>query len=77
MCIRDRFQLERLARVEAQVGETASAIDHLRQLMDSAGGETVSIATLRIDPVWDSLRKDPRFQKLIADTEAAQASINP
>jgi TolB-like protein/Tfp pilus assembly protein PilF len=71
------FQLERLARVEAQVGETASAIDHLRQLMDSAGGETVSIATLRIDPVWDSLRKDPRFQKLIADTEAAQASINP
>jgi TolB-like protein/Tfp pilus assembly protein PilF len=61
------FHLERLARVEAQVGETQSAIDHLEQLMSSAGGETVSIATLRIDPVWDPLRKDPRFQKLIAE----------
>jgi TolB-like protein/Tfp pilus assembly protein PilF len=60
------FQLERLARVEAQVGETGSAIDHLRQLLDSASGETVSVATLRIDPVWDPLRGDPRFQALLA-----------
>ena len=59
------FQLERLARVEAQVGETGSAIDHLRQLLDSASGETVSVATLRIDPVWDPLRKDTRFQALL------------
>ena len=67
------FHLERLARVEAQVGETQAAIDHLEQLLSSSGGETVSLATLRIDPVWDPLRKDPRFQKLIADSEAAQA----
>ena len=67
------FHLERLARVEAQVGETQAAIDHLEQLLSSSGGETVSIATLRVDPVWDPLRKDPRFQKLIADGEAAQA----
>ena len=59
------FHLERLARTEAQVGETQSAIDHLEQLMSSAGGETVSVATLRIDPVWDPLRKDPRFQALL------------
>ena len=58
------FYLERLARVEAQVGETQAAIDHLEQLLSSSGGETVSIATLRVDPVWDPLRKDPRFQKL-------------
>ncbi|MGB8342204.1 MAG: hypothetical protein WCE51_11495 [Chthoniobacterales bacterium] len=66
------FHLERLARVEAQVGETQAAIDHLEQLLSSSGGETVSVATLRIDPVWDPLRKDQRFQKLIADGEAAQ-----
>ncbi len=59
------FHLERLARVEAQVGETQSAIDHLEQLLSSSGGETVSVATLRIDPVWDPLRKDSRFQTLL------------
>ncbi len=59
------FYLERLARVEAQVGETQSAIDHIEQLMASAGGETISIATLRIDPGWDALRKEPRFQVLL------------
>ena len=57
------FHLERLARVEAQVGETQAAIDHLEQLLSSSGGETVSIATLRIDPVWDPLRKDSRFKR--------------
>jgi TolB-like protein/Flp pilus assembly protein TadD len=63
------FYLERLARVEAQVGETQSAIKHLEQLLSSAGGETVSIATLRIDPVWDPIRKDPGFQKLSGDNQ--------
>ena len=66
------YTLERLARAEVQVGETTSAIDHLRQLMNSPSGEVVSVATLRIDPVWDPLRKDPRFVKLLADAEAAE-----
>ncbi len=44
------FHLERLARAEAQVGETQAAIDHLEELLSSSGGETVSVATLRIDP---------------------------
>lgn len=60
------FYLERLARVEAQVGETKEAIDHLEQLLSGAGGETVSIATLKIDPAWDPIRHDPRFQALLA-----------
>ena len=60
------FYLERLARVEARVGETQSAIDHLDQLLSSSGGETVSIATLRIDPVWDPIRHDRRFESLLA-----------
>ncbi|MEO5718951.1 MAG: hypothetical protein ABIR29_10315, partial [Chthoniobacterales bacterium] len=59
------FYLERLARTEAQVGESTSALEHLEALMSSAGGETVSVATLRIDPVWDPLRHEPRFQALL------------
>ncbi len=55
------YTLERLVRVEAQVGETDSAIDHLRQLVDSPAGQAISVATSRIDPVWDPLRKDPHF----------------
>jgi TolB-like protein/Tfp pilus assembly protein PilF len=66
------FHLERLARTEAQVGETQAAIEHLEQLMSSASGETVSIATLQIDPVWDPLRKDPRFQKLLNSPVASE-----
>ena len=60
------FHLERLARVEAHVGETQSAIDHLDQLLSSSGGETVSIATLQIDPVWDAIRNDAGFKTLLA-----------
>lgn len=66
------FHLERLARVEAQVGETQSAIDHLEQLLSSSGGETVSLATLRVDPVWDPIRDDPRFKALLAKHAASE-----
>ena len=71
------FHLERLARVEAQVGETLSAIDHLDQLLSSAGGETVSIPTLRIDPVWDPIRDDPRFETLLAKHAAGEKAAAP
>ena len=68
------FQLERLARVEAQVGDASNAIVHLQQLMQAAGGETVSIATLRIDPAWDALRGDPRFQALLRKYQGTVAT---
>jgi tetratricopeptide (TPR) repeat protein len=64
------FYLERLAQVESQVRETESAIEHLEQLLSSSSGETVSVATLRIDPVWDPIRKDPRFQALLTKHSA-------
>jgi hypothetical protein len=37
----------------------------------------MSVQRLKLDPVWDPLRKDPRFQKLIADNEAAQSQVKP
>ena len=54
-----------LARIEAQVGEKEAAITALQHLMVTPySSPVVTPALLRIDPDWDSLRSDPRFQKL-------------
>ena len=51
-----------LAQVEAQVGDIDAAIAALPHLLEVPAGLTPGL--LRIDPYWDPLRKDPRFQKL-------------
>jgi tetratricopeptide (TPR) repeat protein len=66
--------LARLAQVEAQVGDIDSALKHIEQLLALPAGHVVSAASLRSDPTWDRLRKDPRFDKLIAHAEAAANS---
>src|SRR5581483_5716005 len=58
------YYLAQLAMVEAQVGEKQSALNHIEQLLAIPVGHVVSRASLRLDPVWDPLRSDPRFQKL-------------
>ena len=58
------YYLAQLAMVEAQVGEKQSALNHIEQLLAIPVGHVLSRASLRLDPVWDSLRTDPRFQKL-------------
>jgi TolB-like protein/Tfp pilus assembly protein PilF len=66
--------LTQLAQIYLRVGENDQAIDTLRDVMAvPSGGVSISPALLKLDPAWDPLRKDPRFQKLIADGEAAQA----
>ena len=71
------FNLARLAKIEAQVGETDSALDHIEHLLAVPAGLVVSASSLRTDPAWDPLRKNPRFQKLVVEAEAAQAKTNP
>ena len=65
---RDAFDgpsyLEQLAQIQARVGNTDEAISLLRQLLQMPAGLVLSQAVLRLDPAWDSLRNDPRFQKL-------------
>jgi TolB-like protein len=65
--------LQQLAQVEARVGETQSAIDHLGQLLALPAGFSASAALLRNDPDWDPLRKEPRFDRLIEQAEAAMS----
>jgi serine/threonine-protein kinase len=58
-----------LAEIEAQVGLGSDAIDILRPLLAVPAGETVSIARLKIDPIWDPIRNDPGFQQLLTIKE--------
>ena len=47
----------------------AYAIAILRRLLSVPAGGSVSIARLKIDPVWDPIRNDPGFQQLLTMKE--------
>src|SRR5205085_4313508 len=58
-----------LAEIEARTGATADAVAILRGQLSVPAGGSVSIARLKIDPVWDPIRNDPGFQQLLAGKE--------
>jgi tetratricopeptide (TPR) repeat protein len=52
-----------LAQIYAWTGEADEAIRLLDHLLQTPNGPTVH--TLKLDPAWNPLRNDPRFQMLI------------
>src|SRR5262249_15737418 len=56
-----------LAEMEAQAGQPENATKRLRRLLSIPSG--ISIAPLKIDPVWDPIRNHPDFQKLLTEPE--------
>ena len=58
-----------LAQIEAHAGQPEEAAKLLRQLLTIPAGEYVSVTRLKIDPVWDPIRNDPGFQKLLSEPE--------
>ena len=56
-----------LAEIEACAGQPEDATNRLRHLLSIPSG--ISIARLKIDPVWDPIRSRPDFQQLLSGPE--------
>ncbi len=69
------YTLAGLAEVEAHAGAKDDALKLIEQLMAMPAGEVMSVTRLKLDPVWDPLRNDPRFQALLEKYAAAQPVV--
>jgi TolB-like protein/Tfp pilus assembly protein PilF len=55
---------EVIARAYAILGDADRAVSFLEQLLKTPYNFSITRAKLRLDPVWDTIRSDLRFQKL-------------
>jgi TolB-like protein/class 3 adenylate cyclase/Tfp pilus assembly protein PilF len=56
-----------MATIYALLGDADHAIPILRRLLQIPCGLEVSAGLLRVEPVWDQIRNDPRFQELTSE----------
>ena len=60
-----------MARIAAQAGEKELALDQLAISAQKPDG--VTYGDLKLNPLWDSLRGDPRFEKIVASLAPEKA----
>ncbi|TAN07834.1 MAG: tetratricopeptide repeat protein [Rhodanobacteraceae bacterium] len=69
------YPLAGLAEVEVHAGAKDQALQLIDQLLAMPAGEVMSVTRLKLDPVWDPLRGDPRFQALLKKYENARPAL--
>jgi serine/threonine-protein kinase len=57
--------LVHLAALELRIVEYDAAFGHLREALALPSGLSISPPLLKLDPVWDPIRNDPRFAQLL------------
>src|SRR5438067_641982 len=58
---------EQMAQIYALLGNADEAIPIIKRLVHIASFNSISVGLMHIDPVWDPIRSDPRFQELVAE----------
>jgi serine/threonine-protein kinase len=58
---------EAMAQIYALLGDADHAIPILKRLLQTSAPTEIVPTLLRLDPIWDSIRDDPRFEELVAE----------
>jgi TolB-like protein/cytochrome c-type biogenesis protein CcmH/NrfG len=56
-----------VAQIYAALGDADHAVTILKRLLQIPYRHPITTGNLRIDPFWDPIRNDPRFQELVAE----------
>jgi Flp pilus assembly protein TadD len=67
--VRGAAMLDELARTYTRIGDHDAALDTLERLFALQNSLVITPALARIDPDWAPLRRDPRFEVLLARVE--------
>ena len=69
MACADKYEI---AQIQVVLGNAGEAIGALDWLLARPAGHFVSVPLLRVDPMWDPIRHDPRFQALLKKYASAK-----